>query len=280
MVRPGYFAETPVVLTVQQQPLVGIIHHGADDAITGVLVLVGGPQYRVGSHRQFVLLARQLAAQGMPVMRFDLRGMGDATGPALDFSERAPDISAALDAFKAHCPALQGVVLWGLCDGASAALLCAQHDARVTGMVLLNPWVYSEQGAARTLLKHYYWQRMFSRAAWKGLCQRRLAFTAAIAALQKVLRQAAKPRPPSPPLAQQMRTGLQQFAGPVLLILSGRDLTADQFRDTVEADPIWQSLLQQPRIRQHSLTEADHTFSCAAWRDQVAQWTYQWLQTL
>jgi hypothetical protein len=41
----------------------------------GVLVIVGGPQYRAGSHRQFTLLARSLAAGGTPVMRFDYRAI-------------------------------------------------------------------------------------------------------------------------------------------------------------------------------------------------------------
>jgi len=42
----------------------------------GVMIVVGGPQYRVGSHRQFLLLSRRLAAQGYAVWRFDYRGMG------------------------------------------------------------------------------------------------------------------------------------------------------------------------------------------------------------
>ena len=45
----------------------------------GIIVVVGGPQYRVGSHRQFLLLSRALASAGYPVMRFDYRGMGDST---------------------------------------------------------------------------------------------------------------------------------------------------------------------------------------------------------
>jgi len=49
-------------------------------ADTGVLIVVGGPQYRVGSHRQFVMLARFLADHGVPCMRFDYRGMGDVSG--------------------------------------------------------------------------------------------------------------------------------------------------------------------------------------------------------
>jgi len=54
-------------------------------AACGVLIVVGGPQYRVGSHRQFLLLSRRLAAEGHPVMRFDYRGMGDASGAMRGF---------------------------------------------------------------------------------------------------------------------------------------------------------------------------------------------------
>ncbi len=46
----------------------------------GVLILVGGGQYRIGSHRQFALLARHLSSSGIPVMRFDFRGVGDSEG--------------------------------------------------------------------------------------------------------------------------------------------------------------------------------------------------------
>src|SRR5690349_24048098 len=51
----------------------------------GVLLVVGGPQYRVGSHRQFALLCRRLAGRGVPALRFDYRGMGDADGAARTF---------------------------------------------------------------------------------------------------------------------------------------------------------------------------------------------------
>jgi alpha-beta hydrolase superfamily lysophospholipase len=68
-------------------PLVGIVHPAGKPAgDIGVVVVVGGPQYRVGSHRQFVLLARDLAAAGIPTLRFDTRGMGDSGGDFPGFS--------------------------------------------------------------------------------------------------------------------------------------------------------------------------------------------------
>ena len=71
-------SEFPVVFSCGGDQLVGMVHPAA--ARLGVVIVVGGPQYRVGSHRQFVLMARDLAREGYPVLRFDYRGMGDSDG--------------------------------------------------------------------------------------------------------------------------------------------------------------------------------------------------------
>jgi len=49
----------------QSEWLYGILHLPQQPVARGVLIVVGGPQYRVGSHRQFVLLARYLAERGI-----------------------------------------------------------------------------------------------------------------------------------------------------------------------------------------------------------------------
>jgi exosortase A-associated hydrolase 1 len=135
-----------------------------------VLVVVGGPQYRVGSHRQFVQLGRELAQAGWPVFRFDVRGMGDSTGTFQGFERLAPDIGAAVDAFYATVPGLKRVVLWGLCDGASAALLYLERaDPRVGGLVLLNPWVRSAHTLAQAQVSGYYARRAIDPATWRAL---------------------------------------------------------------------------------------------------------------
>jgi hypothetical protein len=66
----------------------------------------------------------------------------------------------------------------------------------------------------------------------------------------------------------------------VLLILSGRDLTAGEFKDVVSADPVWQELIAASTVMKHDFAEADHTFSSAVWRDQVAEWTISWIKQL
>ena len=129
---------------------------------TGVIIIVGGPQYRVGSHRQFVLLARALATAGIPVLRFDYRGMGDSAGDLHNFENVNNDIAKAIEALAVSAPNVGKVILWGLCDGASAALIYTHQmaDSRVAGLALLNPWVRSDASLAKTQVKHYYTQQL------------------------------------------------------------------------------------------------------------------------
>jgi exosortase A-associated hydrolase 1 len=116
--------ESVLSFSCEGAPLVGILAEPRDTpAEVGVLIIVGGPQYRVGSHRQFTLLARHLAANGFAALRFDYRSMGDSAGETRDFLGVNTDIAAAIEALLAARPALKRVVLWGLCDAASAALL-------------------------------------------------------------------------------------------------------------------------------------------------------------
>jgi len=158
--------EIPVTIGRCEATMIGVLHAGADEAERGVVIVVGGPQIRAGSHRQFVLLARRWAAAGVPVLRFDCRGKGDSGGEFIDFEHLDDDIAAAVDALVARRPAVREVILWGLCDGASAILMYAHRDPRVAGVAIVNPWVRTEDGIARAYLKHYYARKLVQAAFW------------------------------------------------------------------------------------------------------------------
>jgi exosortase A-associated hydrolase 1 len=267
----------------------------------GVLLVVGGPQYRVGSHRQFTLLARELAQQGVPVLRFDYRGMGDSEGEMRGFLDVEADLRAAIDAFGREVPAVRDVVLWGLCDAASAAMLYAHQDPRVSGLVLLNPWARTEESAARAYLKHYYLLRLVQPALWRKIARGQFDYGGAMRSFLRLcsnamrrkptgglgdapvsaLQQpgpAAMPDPPLPlPLPERMLSGFSRFHGRSLVIISGADLTGREFSDMAAA-PAWRRLMRGKRVSHHTLPQADHTFSRPDWRDQVAQWTADWLR--
>jgi hypothetical protein len=74
-----------------------------------------------------------------------------------------------------------------------------------------------------------------------------------------------------------MLSGLERYGGPILFILSGRDLTAREFSDAVGASPDWRRLFADMRVCRRDLPDADHTFSRREWREQVALWTHDWL---
>ena len=252
----------------------------------GVLIVVGGPQYRVGSHRQFVLLARALAHQGFPALRFDYRGMGDSEGGMRDFKGTGPDLQAALDALCTACPGLTRVVVWGLCDAASAALMFATADQRVAGIVAVNPWARSAASLASVHVRHYYLARLMQPAFWRKLLAGGLDIRASMGALIGNLRRArAAHRTPFPDRVDDsfqtaMARGLAQFRGPLLLILSGNDLTAREFVQYTGSAPAWRGLLSDPRISRVDLPGADHTFSRRVWQGRVEAETVAWLKRL
>lgn len=287
--------ETPLTFDCQGETLIGILHEAPAVSRRGVLIVVGGPQYRAGSHRQFVLLARTLASAGLPTLRFDYRGMGDSTGPFRGFEHINDDIAAAIDAFRAHLPYVEEVVIWGLCDAASAALFYAHRDPRIRGLILVNPWARTASGEAKTYLKHYYTARLLERDFWRKLASGRFDVRESLRSLKDMLRRAALGRATrlgsgdhsntiedcdGRPLPERMAEGMRRFAGPVLLIMSGNDFTAREFDEATGKSTVWRDLLASSRIERRDLDEADHTFSRRAWLDQVGTWSIDWLQNL
>jgi len=268
--------DTPLRFDCAGDTLYGVASVPATPATRGVVIVVGGPQYRAGSHRQFTLLARALAAQGIAVLRFDVRGMGDSEGTPRAFEDTGADLRAAVTAFMEHVPSVRDVVLWGLCDGASAAALYASGDARVAGLALLNPWVRTEAGAATATIKHYYRARLFDKAFWYKLASGKFNAGAAVRAAFGLAKTAM--HAPAGALPDQVLRGLAGFNGKVLVMLSGADLTAQEFAGVSVSTDEWRTLMAQQRVTRHDLAGADHTCSKRDWHDQVAAWTADWLR--
>ena len=260
--------ERALVFECRGDPLIGVLHEpvAAGRAGPGVLVVVGGPQYRAGSHRQFVVLARALAEAGYPVLRFDHRGIGDSDGAPRSFEELDDDMRAAIDALFAARPELDRCVIFGLCDAASAAMMYCPQDRRLVGLILANPWVHSEAGVARAYVKHYYLGRLLQASFWRKVAAGE--FDAA-GSLRDLLRKLWLTVTGSAPAAgggsfqDRMLDGLRGFQGHVLLLISGRDLTAAEFTDLCGTDDRWQAALARPGVQRRDYPESDHTFSDA-----------------
>lgn len=281
------YTEETTLFACAGDTLLGILARPETPAETGVIVIVGGPQYRVGSHRQFVLLSRALAAAGYAVLRFDHRGMGDSEGQQRDFETVSADIASAIDALQARIPSVKQVALWGLCDGASAALLyCHEtHDQRVSGLCLLNPWVRSEASLARTQVKHYYTRRLTQKEFWFKLLSGKVAASAASGLISNLKAAFSGQIPPvsgknNPSFQQRMAMAWRKLNGNILLVLSGEDYTAKEFLEHVSADAVWSGMLGHLWVSRHDLPASDHTFSSSISRTRVAELTVRWLDKL
>ena len=267
--------------------MVGIVHAPDARNALGVVVVVGGPQYRVGSHRQFVQLARALAAAGHAVMRFDVRGMGDSDGAPRGFEDINADIGVAIDALSIHASGVRRVALWGLCDGASAALLYVQstRDARVVGVCAVNPWVRSESGLARAQVKHYYLSRVLTGAFWAKLLRGGVGLSALLELSSKltlVTRSAGTSAPHgSGAFTERMAFACEKLpAGGLFMILSENDLTANEFADHIARSPNWRRALQVVAAQRLVIAGADHTLSAPEASAVVEAATVRWLATL
>jgi exosortase A-associated hydrolase 1 len=278
------FCEQAVIFTCGGSRLVGVVHIPRNQAShRGVLVVVGGPQYRIGSHRQFLLMARSLAGRGYPVMRFDYRGMGDSEGETRGFEEIADDVRAAIEAFTASVSNLSQIVLFGLCDGASAIAMQAAIDERVGGIILVNPWVHTITGEAKAYVRQYYGRRLLQGSFWRKLLSGRVSLLRSgidfLVALRHTRWRIAGPGTGEReiPFLERMRAGLERFERPVLILISGRDLTAAQFTALCRDDPRWSHIVARENVKLIRLDEADHTFSSRAMLDRAGETCALWL---
>lgn len=225
---------------------------------TGLLIVSGGNEVRSGPWSSQAQLAERIAAAGFPALRFDRRGVGDSEGANAGFDASAPDIAAALRAFRAHLPTLRHVVAYGNCDAASALMLAAGEGC--DALVLANPWTFEPESPRDTLtevvapepqmtpqlLRRHYFKRLTDpRALWR-LATGKVAVGNLANSLKSAAQRAAKPTS----LAQNMMEGLAQFAGPSTILIAERDRTAQAFLDN------WDKA--DPRLRR--CPEASHSF--------------------
>lgn len=275
--------ERAIVFRCEGDDLVAVLHstHVRQPGV-GVLIVVGGPQYRVGSHRQFVLMARQLAEHGVPVFRFDYRGMGDSDGQPRTFESVASDIGAAVDTFVAQVPTLRSVVLLGLCDAASAVCMYVPQGRRIGGLILINPWVRTEAGEATTVLRHHYARRLREAAFWRRLVSGEVRMGAALGGALKSITAAlvggrGTDTPATRHFVERMLQGFESFSGPVLVLLSSDDLTAREFETLCRNSARWRTAISRPFVGATRLVGADHTLSSAESLREAVNAIRQWL---
>lgn len=136
--------ETPLFFGPPSQALFGVLHE-AEPGATGSAFVFCHPlaEEKLWTQRVFVSFARQLAAAGHPVLRFDYRGNGDSDGAfsACSLDSIKSDVRTAIDQVR-RMTGVTSVSLLGLRAGATIASVVAADDAAgIDRLVLWSPIV-------------------------------------------------------------------------------------------------------------------------------------------
>lgn len=191
---------------------------------TGLLIVTGGRQTRVGPHRLMSELARSVAIAGFPVLRFDRRGIGDSEGDDPGYRGSGPDIAAAAAALRAACPHVAHIVGLGLCDAATALALHGQASG-LDALILLNPWVVEAEAGVPppAAVRAYYRDRLLSLDGWRRLLTRGVSIKGLLRAISKT----------DQSLADDVKASLQL---PATALIAEHDGTARAFLDQFSDD--------------------------------------------
>jgi exosortase A-associated hydrolase 1 len=221
---------------------------------TGLLLVTGGTQTRIGSHRMYERLAAALAEAGWPCFRYDRRGVGDSEGEDPDFKASGPDLAAAASAFRREQPQLRRLLGFGLCDGASTLALHGKA-AGLDGYVLVNPWfVEAEAGEPpAAAIRSRYKEQLLSVDGWKRLLSGSISYRKVLKGLGRIVAS----RPSS--LSGEIAASLTKAGLPAQLILAARDSTA------IAAQAEWSSTaftsLRRANPAPLTIDSDAHTFS-------------------
>ncbi len=203
---------------------------GVLGATTGLFIVSGGNETRAGAWNGQARLAARLAGAGHAVLRFDRRGVGDSEGENREFRNSAPDIGAAIEAFRTACPGLARIVGMGNCDAASALMLGGGFG--LDALVLSNPWTIdaqeSDEEAQAQVLRDHYRRRLADPAAIRRLLRGQVPIRALARSLVAMARPASAPAGPEG-LAAEIAAGIADYTGDIRFLLAGRDRTALTF---------------------------------------------------
>lgn len=228
---------------------------------TGLLIVSGGNEIRIGAHRGMALLAQRIAGAGNPVLRFDRRGIGDSTGENGGFERSADDIAAAAAAFRTET-GIARIVALGNCDAATA-LAFFHLPARIDALVLANPWVFeaSDGLPPAAAIRARYVERLRDPREWLRLLRGGVDIRKLASGLLKVTRKQSEQ---SGNLPGRLATALAAANVPVTILLARADNTAIAFADVFAGSAFDQA---RDKVTIEQLDSASHSFASAADKD-------------
>lgn len=303
--------------------LFGTFHKPAQ-ALTdapAIVLLSPGVKMRMGPGRLYVPLTRMLNSLGYAVLRFDFFGLGDSEGELpetmladvynnIEVGRYVDDTLSALK-WLADTHGFQRFVLGGLCGGAITAILAAQRDKRVEGLLSIGMTVTLASNAAsaakymtrselderrrgyyRRLLQPQSWLRLLTfqsdyRIIWQSM--RRLIVkdrpaapvpAPAAAAAQPGATQQAEQRGNANPLFPPAFFEFLQRGGKALMLFSEKDRLQAEYEEKF-AEVFAQRLSKHAaQIEKHVIANANHVLALHEWQREMVEISKGWVSRL
>jgi pimeloyl-ACP methyl ester carboxylesterase len=218
-----------------------VLSEPLDERVELAALFIGGTGHRIGPNRMWVEAARRWAARGVPTVRLDVTGTGDAEGslaedvPGLYTGDYVEQIDLALRALSERgLP--RRVIVVGLCASCYWAIQVAARPGHEVLAFMLNPtrFVWDERLFTEHMTRHYLggltqasnWRRVLrgeaSLAGARKVLSRRL-----LSAVEVVREHNSKAAHGT--AVDEMLDGLRDRGLPALMVFTGRESLADEF---------------------------------------------------
>jgi uncharacterized protein len=296
------------------QTLFGTLHRPSrPDASRPVIVLLSpGVKMRVGPGRLYVPLTEMLCDEGFSVLRFDFYGLGDSEGELaekllpdvynhIEVGRYVDDTLAAMQWLRTT-HGVKRFVLGGLCGGAITALLAAERDTSVEGLLSLGMTVTLASNAATpgkymTAVqldgrRQQYIKKLLSPTAWFRLLTFRSDYSVIWhSTVRKFLKKPSAPAaitstPDAAAAAEQRGNANPMFppayfkflerGGKAFMLFSGKDRLQSEYEEKF-AQPFAVRLAPfEAQIQRHIVAEANHVLALHEWQREMVEASRAW----
>lgn len=276
------------VLLGPRASLVGVLTRGGGAPSQRVAVILNaGIIHRAGPNRLTVQLARDIAADGLDVLRFDLSGIGDSAprrDEMLPLDAAMADIREVFETLEKQWHKHE-FVLVGLCSGADHSVVFAGGDPRVIGMVLLDPTM---PHTPQYHLRFYLWKLhgLLEIKRLQRLASRIAAYVKGVSSIRKSDASEPMPNPQGLDLdSSAIRESTQRVYSAALkdgrrmlaIFSDGLPSQHNYERQLVDALPGVNFGSQYQSAYIHG---ADHVFTDEVHRDRVKSIVRRWIKSL
>lgn len=173
------FSEEPVVFGTKHR-MFGVLVRPRAERVRAdrpaVILTNAGTVHRIGPHRLYVELARELADLGFYVLRVDLSGIGDSEvgTPPENLCYPVTGLADCKEGMSALASRLgvERFIIAGLCSGGDIAFQLGLQDPRVAGVVMMNPRTFCVHDLSLVEAvkgARYYQTSMFKKEKWLKL---------------------------------------------------------------------------------------------------------------